>query len=404
MRGPQAALSILFVLLWLGGCASGGGGGNSPAENRVYCGDNELSARPCSSTIGQAPPPAPTLTSTRTERTPLPPSPATTAGTYEAIALRRLEWKGGDTVRSFVQDSDAVRIRVDPDTRTYTVFIDLPDLTDTSAFTLEDANFGNHVKETYTYSDGSTQTSEFDVNYVTEFQTDKRRSKPDERGTDRLGVITPVIGLQHVSVGQWLQRDVWWDPEKKEYDVAQFECYDCYPLLDSDDGDLGRLIFVYGNRTLPANMPTSGTATFRAHYDALEYGRVDLGLNPSFSFILGVSAAQLTADFGRQSISAKFDHSARKTETPGAPQSPRYEWGIELHGEAPFAMDGRFAIGLSGNLLSIDPAISEQRVALTGRIEGAFFGPAAEEIGGVYLIESTNRSLLMEGAFAAERE
>lgn len=408
MRGQQAQLSILFILIGLGGCASGGGGGNSPAQNRVLCGDNELSARPCSPTIGQAtpnpPPPARSLTSTRTERTPLPASPATTTGTYEAIALRRLEWKGNDTVRSFVQDSDAVRVRVDPDTRTYTVFVDLPDLTDTSAFALSDANFGNHVKENYTYSDGSTESGEFDATSVTEFQTDKRRSKPDEAGTERLAVIRQEIGLQHVSLGQWLQRDVPWDPISKEYGFAQFECYDCYPSPDSDDGDLGRLFFVYGNRTLSANMPTTGTANFRVR-QMLETGSYDLaGLAANHSFQLGIGDAELTADFGRQTISAKFDFPARKMETPGSPASPRYEWGIDLRGEAPFDVDGRFGVGLSGNLLSIDPAITEQRVALTGRIEGAFFGPAAEEIGGVYLIESTNRSFLMEGAFTADRK
>ena len=151
------------------------------------------------------------------------------------------------------------------------------------------------------------------------------------------------IGYSYVAMGEW-----------------------AWQVLDVNGnpaGESGSLLFVNGNRTPASGIPASGTAT----YDARTLGATS---NSSIPF-------SLTADFGQRSISTEISKASL----------------FDVTGSAPFSNDGSFDIPLSGTAGS---------QAANGTMDGAFFGPHAEQVGGVFSVDSQG-STLMQDAFVGQQ-
>ena len=152
------------------------------------------------------------------------------------------------------------------------------------------------------------------------------------------------IGYSYVAMGEW--------------------AWQVLDLNGNPSGESGSLLFVNGDRTPGSGIPSSGKATYDAR---------TLGATASSSLPFS-----LTADFGQRSISTEISQASV----------------FDVSGSAPFSNDGTFDIPLSGSAGS---------QSATGSMDGAFFGPHAEQVGGVFSVESQG-STLMQDAFVGQQQ
>jgi hypothetical protein len=156
--------------------------------------------------------------------------------------------------------------------------------------------------------------------------------------------------------------------------------------------NFGRLLFVNGDRTPASGIPASGTAT----YDARSLEMLSSAGTRGIPFTL-------TADFGLRTIATRIDQDFANFGT-GPDDSPIQ--GIHIGGNAPFSNDGSFDIPLIGtvNYSYQNQATPPPSEAATGDMNGAFFGPNAQQIGGTFSIQrSTDQLPLYQDAFVGQQ-
>ena len=80
-------------------------------------------------------------------------------------------------------------------------------------------------------------------------------------------------------------------------------------------------------------------------------------------------------------------------------------FGIHVGGSAPFTNDGLFDIGLSGtaNYSANNSPQTPPSQAVTGAMNGAFFGPHAEQVGGTFSLQNSGGATLMQDAFVGQQ-
>jgi hypothetical protein len=180
------------------------------------------------------------------------------------------------------------------------------------------------------------------------------------------------IGYSYVAMGEWSWRVV--------------------DLNGATAGDSGDLLFVNGDRTPASGIPVSGTATYDAHTLALLSSNGTLGI-----------PFTLTADFSQRTMSTLIDQDYRYDPTRSTSDDPIL--GIHVSGSAPFNNDGSFDIPLSGtaNYAYNNSPTTPPAEPVTGLMDGAFFGPGAQQIGGVFAINRSSGVLLMQDAFVGQR-
>jgi hypothetical protein len=182
-------------------------------------------------------------------------------------------------------------------------------------------------------------------------------------------------GYSYVSMGEW----DWW-----------------FVHLDGGTaGGFGQLFFVYGDRTPAAGIPTSGTATYDAHTFASLANNLTRGI-----------PFTLTADFGARTISTRIDQDYRYNPDGDILDYPAP--GIHVAGAAPFSTSGSFAIPLSGTAnysggYPLNTPETPPSQAVTGTMNGAFFGPQAEQVGGTLSLQNSAGATLLQDAFAGQQ-
>lgn len=180
------------------------------------------------------------------------------------------------------------------------------------------------------------------------------------------------IGFSYVAMGEWSWRTV---------DLSGNEL----PGTPS-----GSLLFVNGDRTPMSGIPLSGTATYDAR--SLELLSSDGTLGIPFT---------LNADFGARLIATHIDQNFQNFG--GADGSPAF--GIHVNGSAPFSNDGSFDIPLSGtvNYSYQNEPVPPPSQSVTGDMNGAFFGPHAEQVGGTFSLHRSGESSLLQDAFVGKQ-
>jgi hypothetical protein len=108
----------------------------------------------------------------------------------------------------------------------------------------------------------------------------------------------------------------------------------------------------------------------------------------------------LTADFGQRTMSTRIDQDYLYTS-----QVDATTFGIHVGGSAPFTNDGLFDIGLSGtaNYSANNSPQTPPSQAVTGAMNGAFFGPHAEQVGGTFSLQNSGGATLMQDAFVGQQ-
>ena len=153
--------------------------------------------------------------------------------------------------------------------------------------------------------------------------------------------------------------------------------------------NFGDLLFVNGDRTPASGIPVSGTATYDARTLLLRSSSGELGI-----------PFALTADFGLRTIGARIDQDFKNYGDDDPIQ------GIHVGGSAPFSNDGSFNIPLTGsvNYSYQNQALLPPSEPAIGGMNGAFFGPNAEQIGGTFSIQRTqDQSPLYRDAFVGQQ-
>ena len=157
--------------------------------------------------------------------------------------------------------------------------------------------------------------------------------------------------------------------------------------------NFGQLLFVNGDRTPAAGIPVSGTATYDARSLELR----------SSSGALGIPFS-LTADFGQQTIATRIDQDFQNF---GSDSDPEPIQGIHVGGTAPFSSDGSFDIPLTGtvNYSYQNGPLPPPPQPASGDMNGAFFGPNAEQVGGTFSLQRSGDQLpLYQDAFIGRQQ
>lgn len=360
------SMTCLMTGLVLAGCSSGGGGSHS------------LSA-PVTGTL-QTP-------ANRVELTPLPAeqSPALRSGSYDANALW-LNGSGDETTYA----SGLVQIKVNAETDTYTVIMDLPGLPVESSFLTAGEEFGHHVVRTSRYSNGTEQVEEYDLRGT--IQSSTAGFVVIDEPSYETYVLDYRLGLSHVALARWGRHE--WIREGTGYH------YDGTPDL---------VYFVHGDRTAAGDIPLTGTATYNVEPgnsgSFIDPGNIlfaSYGIDGDGRSFIDFTTLPftLTADFARQTMAALIDGPATTYQDD---YDTHYTWGLQASGSGPMGESGNFQFQLSGTLTSIDPDITDQTRPVNGALEGALYGPDAEQVGGTFYLGTPDNSAGISGAFVGER-
>lgn len=202
-------------------------------------------------------------------------------------------------------------------------------------------------------SDGTEELAEY---------SDFQRGTSTSVVTGTTSMLTYNIGNAYVAMGEWASSVV-------TPGVA--------PSID--------LLFANGERTPSASIPVSGTATYDAHTLSL--------LSPCYDSACPGLFFTLTADFGLRTIATRIDQDYQHySDAMGYGETAIRNaaiLGIHVDGSAPFSNDGYFEIPLSGtvNFSATNALTTPPTESVTGSMNGAFFGPHAEEIGGTFSLD-----------------
>lgn len=192
-----------------------------------------------------------------------------------------------------------------------------------------------------------------------------------------LSDFTYNIGNSYVAMGEWSWRVV--------------------DLNGSSTGTTGELLFVNGVRTPPSGIPASGTATYSARTLSL--------LAPSWDSAEPGLPFTLTADFGQRTIATRIDQDYQHYPDLMGYGEPAIRnaaiLGIHVGGSAPFSNDGSFLIPLAGtvNYSATNALVTPPSEPVTGSMNGAFFGPHAEEIGGTFSLDRAGGAPPIQDSF-----
>jgi hypothetical protein len=184
------------------------------------------------------------------------------------------------------------------------------------------------------------------------------------------------IGYSYVAMGEWSWRVV--------------------DLNGAAAGDFGDLLFAEGDHTPTTGVPASGTAT----YDARTLALLSSSGTPGIPFTL-------TADFVQRLMSARIDQDYRYDPTRGSSADPIL--GIHVGGSAQFSNDlynnTNFGIPLTGtaNYSAFNSPSTPAPEAVTGTMNGSFFGPHAEQVGGVFSVGRLDGTTLLQDAFVGKQ-
>ena len=149
---------------------------------------------------------------------------------------------------------------------------------------------------------------------------------------------------------------------------------------------------VHGDRTPEGSMPTTGTASYDGRMFAYSWRSDDTTLTGDSDWFRGEMT--LTADFAEAGISGRVSELMSR---PGPAGTSTY---------APVTGGATFNATISGNRLAASDLAGTGALSgfRNGSVEGAFFGPDADEVGGVLSASDTPNDRLLMGYFGADKQ
>jgi hypothetical protein len=342
--------------------------------------------------VASIPPPPATATPTATAKLDVKVTPldlqGTKAGTYDLLGRLTSTLSSGTKSSVLTAGEASLTIAKQNDVLNFTV--KAPGLVPNGAvafpspeiFWSPDLTYGNQLFE----DDHSGKWPQFLGQRLTAYRIQSDGSEEEselydfKRGTSLNGesTFTYDIGYSYVAMGEWASSSV----QPGAFPAAE-------------------LLLVHGDRTPPAGIPVSGTATYDAHTLSLLSACYDSAC-PGIYFAM-------TADFGLRTISTRIDQNYQYYTDlmgygePAIRNGPIL--GIHVNGTAAFNNDGSFDIPLTGtaNYSATNALTTPPSEPVTGTMDGAFFGPNAENVGGTFGLNRADRSLMVQDAFIGQQ-
>ena len=171
------------------------------------------------------------------------------------------------------------------------------------------------------------------------------------------------------------------DPNDRTSGSSEFAYFDMNGWILGRTGDQYRGYSVYGAQTLPENLPTTGSATY--------YGRMTasvwLGDNSEpypddRVYVYGVLT--LDADFGNSEVDGLIEYLSTQVGDFSSP-SEAMAAGNSIDISNGVIADSGFTADWTGTDTDVNSAPYETVRGFAGSMLGQFYGPAAEEVGGV---------------------
>ena len=174
----------------------------------------------------------------------------------------------------------------------------------------------------------------------------------------------------------------------EHFDINGWVVIDRDPSGDVTSVDWGHV--VYGNRT--TDMPTTGTASYAGRSLILESpnDRAVSTSDPSFMYFRGDST--LSADFGSSSVAGNITFTESRSGSAGdyVAASAGLNFNATIHGNGLSATD----LSGSGDLAGHSG----------GQLNGAFYGPEAAEVAGVFEAINSTRNRHLIGYFGGKKQ
>ena len=200
----------------------------------------------------------------------------------------------------------------------------------------------------------------------------------------------------------WSSTGAFAGAEKNE-GSSEFRYFEAGGILGITEEDgvqvTGRAYLTYGSRT--ASPPTTGGATWTGRMIANAWEHE----TPAFASRQQIRGdLNLTADFGQGTLGGRF--SGIDWTAFGGSTYRSLGDGTRFAIEDGRIAGGRFTAALRGTDTDADAALADSVRGFTGGVLGEFYGPAAEEIGGVFNARRANtggQDIVMHGWFGGEQ-
>jgi len=380
MRQTSITLGSLCFLLQA--CGDGGSGG-----------------------VASTPPPVQTAAAVTQTRTPLPPTPATTTGTYQGIStftsfdshgLKIVrDASGATTVSGGPQEvlapmqtapAGSIQLSVDASTRTYTLSVNAGPYAFPSGEMVQPANAEL----------GYTRNNPVMGSPLEMAQSGDMLVKTVPAGIAASGairVLTTWVRLynagqlnnspHYLSAAQWGQFY-----QENPSGVAGQENF------RPEQETTGTMVF--GQRTQPGEMPLTGSASYTLH------SLIEPPFNDDDGIVHDVLGnTTLKVDFATKVLAGNYDRrettDALKLDDEGYPIYDNngdptvighVDTAVHAVGSTTVGADGSFNLPLAGTgtvhtVQNDQPPIADLVATVNGSLNGAFFGPQAAEVGGI---------------------
>jgi hypothetical protein len=387
---PLVLISLVSLSACLAACGEDSGGVNSVASTPAPLPGSAL-APLGSSPLGNF--------VVETSRTPLPPTPATTTGTYQGIAAYSaftVDANGSrtETVPLQLAPAGSATLGVDAASRTYTLTVTAgPTVFAPAVLSVAPTSpLGFHV-EGY---DKDAPTSP--VKYMSSFSGIELHNIV-AAGTTSSGAVrrqSNSLGLANAGYVAGVERYLF---SAAPHYVSLAQWTQAY----SDTGGTSG-VMVFGPRTAPSDIPLSGVARY-AVTDMPIPSREAICFEGSCTISTAEpeTKASLSVDFASKLLTAEY--SVNHT-TPNYQVDQGGAWVLDADGNQIVAgqsvtailatgsttitTTGDFSLGLTGTgtLHSTTTGLSDIDLLrpVSGSLTGAFFGPQAAEVGGIWTV------------------
>lgn len=197
--------------------------------------------------------------------------------------------------------------------------------------------------------------------------------------------------------GFWSETGAFAGAEKNK-GSQEFRYFDGGGILGITEGVVGRAYLTYGSRTAS---PPAGSATWTGRMTAAAWQDE----TPAFASRQRIRGdLNLTADFGEGTLGGRF--SGIDWTAFGEATYRSLGDGTRFAIEDGRIAGGRFTAALRGTDTDADAAPADSARGFTGGVLGEFYGPAAEEIGGVFNARRANaggQDTVMHGWFGGKQ-
>ena len=176
----------------------------------------------------------------------------------------------------------------------------------------------------------------------------------------------------------------YWFTRYSEFFSSLFTYFDARTwqyIPPSGSGPISRGFFAYGARTSPDNLPATGSAIYEGRMRGDIWNADDASFNTSRRRLR--SYLTLKANFDDGEISGWINRFRVVSSRDEGENSSNLSRGNLITISGGEIDDGRFTADWTGSDSNMDPDSNYSVGGFSGKMLGEFFGPAAEEVGGV---------------------